>query len=396
MLVFKIIFWLSLAAILYTYLLYGILLWLYLKVFKRPIQEQYDDDFIPSVSILVACYNEEDFIVSKIENLLNLDYPYDKLEIAFVSDGSNDKSMSIINSYIEKGIPITHFHENERKGKQHAVNRVINHLKGDIVIFNDCNTTINPDSVSKMVRHFTNEEVGVVSGEKKIKVLRKDIAVSSGEGLYWKYESWLKSLDSNFYSAIGAAGELYAIRKDLYEHVPKHISIEDFYLSMLICSKGFRNIYEPGAWAEEESSLNLMEELKRKRRIAVGAFNTIFSLMSIFNYSNLKLIFQYVSRRIFRWLIAPLCLILLIVTNLFLEGPFYNVILYFQILFYGLAILGWLLSGIRTKLKLLYAPFYFCFMNYALLLGLIDSIRKKNHVVWEKSKRNSNTGKVQI
>jgi len=166
--------------------LYGVILWVYLKLF-RPQKALPDikDDY-PVVSVLVACYNEEKFIHAKIDNLLKLDYPDDKLEIALVSDGSNDDTVSIIKSFIKKGIPITHFHKEERKGKQHAVNRVIDQLKGSIVIFNDCNTWINPESIKKMVRHFQNKKVGVVSGEKKIKVLKKDIAVSSGEGLYWK------------------------------------------------------------------------------------------------------------------------------------------------------------------------------------------------------------------
>jgi len=389
MLVFKIIFWLSLAAILYTYLLYGILLWLYLKVFKRPIQEQYDDDFIPSVSILVACYNEEQFIQAKIENLLAIEYPKDKLEIAFVTDGSNDNTVSLINEAIDNGKGIKLFYEPERKGKQHAVNRVIKELIGDIIIFNDCNTWINLDAVHHMVRHFSDPKVGVVSGEKKIKVLKKDIAVSSGEGLYWKYESWLKSLDSDFHSTIGSAGELYAIRKELYKAVPQNISIEDFYLSMQIASDGFINIYEPNAFAEEESSLNLSEELKRKRRIAVGAFNTIISLNKVFNLSNLKLLFLYISHRLMRWLLAPFCLILLFISSMILEGPVFNTMFWLQVIFYIASILGWITSGIRSRLAIFYAPFYFCFMNYALLVGLYDFILGNNQVVWKKVQRRS-------
>ena len=385
----KIIFWLSLFTILYTYLLYGILLWLYLKVFKRPIQEQYDDDFIPSVSILVACYNEEQFIQAKIENLLAIEYPKDKIEIAFVTDGSNDNTVSLINEAIDNGKGIKLFYEPERKGKQHAVNRVIKELIGDIIIFNDCNTWINLDAVHHMVRHFSDPKVGVVSGEKKIKVLKKDIAVSSGEGLYWKYESWLKSLDSDFHSTIGSAGELYAIRKQLYKVVPQNISIEDFYLSMQIASDGFINIYEPNAFAEEESSLNLSEELKRKRRIAVGAYNTIISLHNVFKLSNHKLLFLYISHRLMRWLLAPFCLILLFISSMILEGPVFNTMFWLQVIFYIASILGWITSGIRSRLAIFYAPFYFCFMNYALLVGLYDFISGNNQVVWKKVQRRS-------
>ena len=387
MILLKTIFWLSLFIILYTYLLYGLILWIYLKLFGRQKSVPDIKDDYPNVSVLVACYNEEKFIKNKIENLQSLDYPKDKLEIAFVTDGSDDNTVRIVKEAISEGDNITLYHERERKGKQHAVNRVIYQLKGSIVVFNDCNTKINPESIRRIVHHFSDKNVGVVSGEKKIRVLKKDIAVSSGEGLYWKYESWLKSLDSEFHSTIGSAGELYAIRKELYQNVPENISIEDFYLSMQIAESGYINVYEPGAWAEEESSLNLNEELKRKRRIAVGAFNTIFTLSTVFKLTNMKLIFLYVSHRILRWLFAPICLMFIFISSWILNGIFYEFLFSVQLIFYAFALIGWLTSGIRTKASIFYVPFYFCFMNTALLFGFYDFISGDNKVIWDKVKR---------
>ncbi len=339
-------------------------------------------------SILVACYNEEDFIEDKIVNLLNLNYPRNKYEIVFVTDGSDDNTNSIILKYIEQHPTLIKlYYQPVRKGKQHAVNRVINLLSGAFVVFNDCNTSINEMSLQYLMAHFEDPKVGVVTGEKKIIVEGEDKVVSSGEGMYWKYESFLKKMESDFYSTVGSPGELFAIRKSLYSPVPKSISIEDFYLSMLIVLKAYRNVYEPLAYATEYSSLSLRDEFKRKRRIASGAYKTIISLTEIYSIKHLKFLFQYISNRIFRWFVAPIALVLLLISNLNLSGCFYTIVLTLQILFYAIALLGFLFRSAVTKYKFLYIPFYFIFMNFALLAGFYDFISNKNNVIWEKVNR---------
>lgn len=385
------VFWISLCVIIYTYLGYPFLVYLLNSLFKKP-KRSYPEHF-PNITILIPCFNEQDFVKQKIENLLSVDYPADKLEIVFVTDGSTDDTNEIISSYIpNQRSKIKLSYSPERKGKQHAVNRVMPELNGDIIVFNDCNTTINSDFLQFMIPHFTNPEVGVVTGEKKIIVKEKDEVVSSGEGMYWKYECWLKQLDSDFHSTIGSPGELFAVRKELYRPVPESISIEDFYLSMSITTDGFKNIYESRAVASELSSASLEDELIRKRRIASGAYRTILQYTDIYKFKHLKLLFLYISHRVLRWTLAPISLVVVLVSNAFLIGqsPLYNLFFSLQILFYTLALLGWLFHKTKTRIFAFYIPFYFIFMNLGLYLGFLDFLRGKRNVIWKKAKRKTN------
>ena len=387
------IFWISLALLLYTYLGYPLLVYLFLKFTKdkSSLPTETLSDW-PSVSWLVACYNEEAFIADKIKNLRALDYPSDRIEIIFVTDGSTDQTNDIIeNAMHDDGLKIKLYYEAERKGKQHAVNRVIEKLNGDIIVFNDCNTIVNKVAVKNLVRHFNQLDTGVVTGEKSIIVKDKDELVSSGEGLYWKYECFLKQLDSDFYSCVGSPGELFAIRKSLYKEVPEDIAIEDFYLSVSIVLEGYKNIYEHQAVAKEYGSASLREEMKRKRRIASGAYQTVFKLTDIYKSKYLKFIFLYVSHRLFRWIVAPISLIAILVCSLFLWGSDfeYQWLIQLQFLFYLMAALGFIMRNVQTSLNFLSAPFYFVFMHICLFLGFYDFIRKKNNVIWDKAERKS-------
>jgi len=382
----KLIFWLSLFLVTYTYLLYAVLIWIWMRLRgQKPTIP--DSTFQPKVSILVACYNEASFIRQKLDNLLNIEYPEAQLEIVFVTDGSTDETVTLAASFAREHSQVSHYHSDERRGKQHAVDRVIPLLKGDIVVFNDCNTLVNKQALQKIVRHFANHKVGVVTGEKKILVKERDQVVSSGEGLYWKYESFLKRMDAAFYSAVGSPGELFAIRRSLYGPVPSDISIEDFYLSVQIVLKGYLNIYEPEAYAGELASLSLTDEFKRKRRIATGAFRTVFRLREIYSLKHLRFLFLYISHRVMRWTAAPVALLSLLVSSVLAQGVIYELFFWLQIAFYALALIGWLTSRFKTRMKLFYIPFYFVFMNTALAFGFFDFLRKRNNVVWEKVNR---------
>ena len=379
-------FWASFIVIAYTYLLYAIIIKLILPF--RTKRKVIISNQVFSVDVLVACFNEEDFVEAKIKNLLELNYDEEHISYVFITDGSTDNTVNIVtrfsNKYPEK---IKLYHSDERKGKQHAINRVMPLLQSDIIVFNDCNTIINQESINHMVMHFHDANVGVVNGEKKIIVDESDDAVSSGEGLYWKYESFLKKTDSDFYTSVGSAGELFAIRRSLYEEVPSGISIEDFYVSMKIVLKGYRNVYEPKAFAKEFASFSIKDEFKRKKRISAGAFKTIVTLKEIYQWKHIKVLFLYISHRVFRWTLAPLGMIALFVSNYFLETQFYKLTFLLQVVFYLLALLGYFLSKTKIKLQILFVPFYFVFMNAALFFGFIDFLRDRNHTVWEKVQR---------
>ncbi len=384
-----IIFWVLLFVIFYSYLGYGIVLYFIVKVkriFTRKI-EVYDPGYEPSVTLLIAAYNEKDFVVDKIENCLALDYPKSKLKIIFVTDGSDDGTPEIVGRYKE----IKLLHQDGRAGKISAVNRAMIFVNTEITIFCDANTILNKEAIRNIVRHFQFAKVGCVAGEKRILNKEKEGASGAGEGIYWKYESLLKKLDSELSTVVGAAGELFALRTSLFKPTEKNAIIEDFVISLRIAQQGYKVVYEPEAYAMETSSANVKEELKRKIRICAGGIQSVVwlkDLLNPFKYGWLS--FQYVSHRVLRWTITPLFLLLVIPLNIILVqwyGGIYTLILIGQGLFYAAALTGWYLQSREMKVKALYVPYYFFIMNYAVYLGFARYIKGSQKVTWERSER---------
>jgi cellulose synthase/poly-beta-1,6-N-acetylglucosamine synthase-like glycosyltransferase len=381
------LFWTGVMIILYTYIGYGIVIFIISKIKKqRSVKNQLEKD-LPEVTLMIAAYNEADFIKDKIANTLSLDYPANKLSVVFVTDGSSDATPEIINSYES----IKLFHEPQRKGKIHAVNRVMKFVKTPIVIFSDANTFLNKEAVKNIVRHYQDPNVGGVAGEKRIFKKNEDNASGAGEGLYWKYESFLKKKDSEVYSVVGAAGELFSVRTELFEEPSENIIIEDFYLSLSIAAKGYRFIYEPEACATETASASVAEEWKRKVRISAGGFQAMIKLSHLLNpFKYGMLSFQYISHRVLRWTLAPLFLPIVFFTNLYLANEasnFFLVSMVAQIGFYAMALLGYFNKDKKISIKGFFVPYYFCVMNFSVYAGLMRYLKGKQSVVWEKSRR---------
>ena len=382
------IFWIGLVIIFYTYVGYGFVIFLLSRLKGKPARfTNIPDETLPEVTLLIAAYNEEQCIEDKIANSLNLDYPKDKLSVFFVTDGSTDNTPDIV----KKFHAVKLFHDRQRKGKIHAVNRVMKHVSTPIVIFSDANTLLNSQAVRNLVRHYQDPTVGGVAGEKRIFKSDEDNASGSGEGFYWKYESFLKQKDAEVYSIVGAAGELFSIRTALYEEPAENTIIEDFYLSMRICAKGYRFMYEPDAYALETASASVDEEWKRKVRICAGGFQAIVKLKSLLNPVKYGILsFQYISHRVLRWTLAPLFLPLVLITNIWLAitGPaLYDLILAAQLIFYALGFAGYLLRDKKITMKGFFVPYYFMVMNFAVYAGLNRYIQGKQSVVWEKARR---------
>jgi poly-beta-1,6-N-acetyl-D-glucosamine synthase len=381
------IFWLGVLVVLYTYLGYGLVIYLISSFTKRKITQGFTEGNLPEVTFIVAAYNEEDFIENKIANTLCLDYPADKLSILFVTDGSSDKTPQIVRQYPSLRL----FHEPARKGKIHAVNRVMCLVKTPIVIFSDANTDLNPQAIRNIVRHYADPQVGGVAGEKRIYKNEADNASGAGEGLYWKYESFLKKKDSEVYSVVGAAGELFSVRTELYKEPSENIIIEDFYLSLSIAADGYRFIYEPDAYATETASVSVKEEWKRKVRISAGAFQAMGKLSHLLNpFRHGILSFQYISHRVLRWTLAPLALPLIFLANLWLITTgtwFYFLTLAAQIGFYVLALAGYANRDKKVSVKGFFVPYYFCVMNLSVYAGFLRHLKGQQSVVWEKSRR---------
>ena len=391
----KVLFFVALFIVFYAYVGYGILLFLLIQVkrlFGGKKTNEYSENFKPEVTYMVAAFNEEDWISEKIKNSLAFDYPKDKIKFFFVTDGSDDSTPQVVENYpTPEGVDLQLFHQPERRGKIAAVERVMEYVKTPIVIYSDANTFVNDQAIKNIVRHYADENVGAVAGEKRISLQDTGAANEAGEGIYWKYESTLKKWDSELHSVVGAAGELFSVRTKLFEPVSSDTIIEDFVMTMGIAGKGYKVVYEPQAFAAETASASVKEELKRKIRIAAGGIQAIVRLSPmLLPFKNPILTFQYISHRVLRWTLAPLALPVLLIVNILLAMKgiwLFKVFLILQLAFYTFALIGYILETKKMKFKAFFVPYYFCIMNYAMYRGFFRFLGGKQSVLWERAKR---------
>ena len=416
----KILFWICFAICIYTYIGYGIILYL-LVLAKRLIKGRPKrlalpgDSELPDVAFMVCAFNEEDIIEMKMQNIHELDYPKEKLHIIWVTDGSTDNTNERLKAYPDVEV----VYSPERRGKTAALNHGFSLVKSEITVMTDANTLVNREAIREIVRCMQDPKVACVAGEKRVmsrqegeiaaegaqkekvsqaaaegaKKEKVSQAAAEGEGLYWKYESTLKRLDSELYSTMGAAGELNAIRTELYEPMPETALLDDFVMSMKLVKQGYRIAYTSKAYAMEYGSANLEEESKRKRRIAAGGLQSSWWLRDMMNPFNTtkRVAFQFVSHRVLRWSITPIALIALVPLNVALvmmkAGTVYTIVWILQILFYLAAFGGYLLDQHGKRNKLLYVPYYFLFMNINVFRGMRYLKTHKGGGTWEKAKR---------
>tara|TARA_R110000868_G_scaffold81170_3_gene229995 strand:- start:2857 stop:4026 length:1170 start_codon:yes stop_codon:yes gene_type:complete len=380
-------FWFCLLLVFYTYLGYGIVLFILVKIKKVFVKSRsFDPNYQPAVTLVVPAFNEESFIMEKVKNSLELDYPKDKLRILFVTDGSNDNTYQILKE--AAGVEVSH--EDRRAGKAAAENRAMTLIDTPIVVFCDANTYLNKDCIKNLVRHYDDPKVGAVSGEKRVLSSGADTASAAGEGLYWKYESALKKWDSELYTIVGAAGELISFRSELVQDLEEDTILDDFMQTMRICQKGYRVVYEPESYAAETASDNVTEELKRKVRIAAGGWQSMSRLWKILIPIPQPLLsFQYISHRVLRWSISAFVLPLIFILNIFLfaQSWMYEYLLYAQVVFYVTALIGWFLENRAIRVKLLFVPYYFLMMNYAVFAGFGRWLKGSQKATWERAKR---------
>jgi len=389
-------FWISLILLFFCYIGYGILLYLFkgLKFLFVRSNKILTSGEKPLVTLIITAYNEEKILEQKILNTLAIKYPLEKLNIVFVTDGSTDNSMQLVEKYPDLFL----MHQKERRGKFAAIKRAMQKIQTPIVVFSDANTMLNKECIEKIADHYLDPKVGGVAGEKKILLDQKVSAVGEAEGLYWEYESFMKKLDADFNTVVGAAGELFSIRTELFQELSDELILDDFVISMKVCLQGYKIAYEPGAFAIESPSISLREEEKRKVRISSGAYQSIGYLKSCLNIFKYPLLsFQYISRRLLRWIFCPVCLITLFVSNIIIvylqpQLDFYKWFLYAQSSFYFLALSGWIFIWSGRRMGWLAVPFYFSFMNYCLVKGLIKFLKGRQTVLWEKSLRQAVEG----
>ena len=382
----EIFYWTCVFIIFYVFVGYGALITLLAKFKTIKSIEPLQNEDLPNITFVIAAYNEEEIIADKLVNTLGLDYPKDKLNVLVVSDGSSDKTNEIVKEFPQVELQF----KPERAGKIAAVNRIMPLIQTPITIFSDANVMINSKGLMNMVKHFQSNLVGAVSGEKTVLSQAEDGASSSGEGFYWKYESFLKKKDAEWNTLVGSAGELFAIRTHLYEQIDTNTLIEDFVMTMKLSAKGYKVAYEPEALAMETGSANIEEETKRKVRISAGGIQAVLILRSLLNFFKYgKLSFQYISHRALRWTLMPIALLGAFVSifNLAHLGWPYDLLMRLQIIFALLALAGYALRNGATKIKVLFIPYYFLYMHYCVVLGWIKFFSGKQKVTWDKAKR---------
>ncbi len=374
----EIIFWWLTAFIFYIYFGYPLLLSLFCN--KKSILADNKEGY-SSVTFITIAYNEEDYIKDKIENSFSIDYPSDKFEIIIVSDGSTDKTAVIAVQYQNNGIKFLKF--NVRRGKASCLNDAVSAARGELLVFSDANVYYDKDAIRKLVRNFQDKRIGAVTGEVRY-VLDKN-STNQGEGLYEKYERFLRIKESNLYSLVGVNGAMYAIRRNLYVPLKKDIITDDFLVALNIIAKGYRIAYEPDAKGIEMILTSAKDEFRRKVRIIAGGYQAVKELGWKLMGFPLPVVFELISHKLLRWL-APFFLLGILIVNIFLLNiSLYRALFYIQTLFYASVFLGYILEKMKLNNPFSFL-YYFTVVNFASICGLFKFLTGTQKVTWSRGR----------
>ena len=371
-----IIFCVSAGAIVYSYAIYPLLLAL---ATARRRESPPEPSPWPSVSVIISVYNEEKHITQRIENLLALDYPHDKLEILIGSDGSTDRTNELVGQLPDARVKLHAFEP--RGGKPGVLNRLVPQARGEFLVFSDANAMFAPDALRKLTRHFADPHIGGVCGRL---VLHGEHS-ETDEGPYWKLETYLKTRESALDSCLGANGAIYAIRKSCWPGIPDNTFVDDFVIGMRVREQGVRVVYDTEAVATEELPQSIGHEMTRRIRIGAGDFQALFlcwrSLLPWRGFHSIA----FWSHKVLRWF-TPFLMIAALVSNVALAShPFFAVLLAVQLAFYTLALVGTFMR--RRKMVAFSAPHYFVIINLALLFGFFRFITGTQQVAWKRTVR---------
>ena len=386
-----ILFWIFVIAVLYTYFGYPLLLALLARL--RPVP-QYAPGELPSATLLIAAYNEETVIARKIENSLELDYPRQKLQILIAADGSDDRTVEIVRSFSNQGIDLSF--DPARAGKMAAINRAMLNATGEIIVFSDANNSYAPNTLLELLKPFTDPSIGAVSGAKHI--LKDDSALGESEGLYWKFESFIKKQETRLGNCTGVAGEILAIRRTLFTPPPARVINDDFYMGMRLLREGHRLVYAPHAKSFERVSPTAHDEIDRRTRIIAGRFQAISMAPQLLTLRRPVVLWQIVSHKFLRPLV-PFGMIGAFIANLIAVcvppqeqslrllhlAPPYNIIFFaLQALFYLAALAGSLTKKSTRLGKMLYIPTFLVNSNLAALAGLFRFLTGRQTALWKR------------
>lgn len=372
------IFWFLIILVLYAYFGYPLSVCLLAKINPRSSGKE---GITPRVSFITVAYNEEDCIKEKIENSLSLDYPRDKLDIIFVSDGSTDSTNEIASKYSGKGIKFIKF--SSRRGKAACLNDAVLGSDGEILVFSDANVIYEKGAIKELVKNFGDNSIGGVTGEVYYNI-NKD-SPNEGEGLFSKYERFIRNCESKFYSLIGVNGAMYAIRKELYVPIREDIVTDDFVIALNVIMHGYKIAYEPEAKGIEKIYSSAKDEFIRKVRMIAGGYQALNEFKGKFREVPFPVLFEIISHKLFRWAV-PFFIAGILAVNLFLlDTAVYRIFLILQIMFYMAVLLGYILEKrkIASPLSFLY---YFTAVNLAGIFGLFRFITGTQKVTWSRGR----------
>jgi cellulose synthase/poly-beta-1,6-N-acetylglucosamine synthase-like glycosyltransferase len=377
----EVIFWLSVAAVAYAYVGYPLLLTLFSKIRPKPVRSQ---PWTPSVSVIIAAYNEERDLAAKLENTLALDYPKSELEIIVTSDCSTDGTDEIVRSFSSRGVRL--HRQEERHGKTAAQNAAVTKARGEIIVFSDATTHYRPDVLRLLMPAFADKSVGCATGRVIYQDV-KDSSVGAGTQSYWNYEFFLKRHESNVCSLIGVCGCMYAVRKSAY--VPLYNdACSDFIIATTMVEQGLRAVYVPEAVCMEEPNRQAKKELKARVRIISQTFSDLWRNRSVLNpFRSGFYAIQLWSHKVMRYLV-PICLILIFLSSGFLASSnvFYAALFVAQLAFYFAAFVSWVLERFGVTLRLLALPQYFVITNLASLIAFVKFVSGETYTKWEPSR----------
>lgn len=373
-------FWILVLLVLYVYAGYPLLLTI---VNRSAEPDPAVSGTPPKVTFLISAFNEADCIAEKIDNTLALDYPKDRIEIILISDASDDGTDDIVRGYADRGVRLLRMEQ--RGGKTLGLNAAVARSSGDVIVFSDANAMYRPDAVRRLVAPFANARIGAVIGESTY----VEAASESGrsESLYWSYETSIKTLESRGGSVVGGDGAIYSVRRALYKPMAAD-ALSDFVNPISVVRAGYRCIYEPRAVSYEETAKDFSREYRRKVRIVNRAWRALWSLREMLNpmrYGTFAL--KLWSHKVLRWWVpAGLVGILLLNIALADRGWLYQVGLALQVAFYLLAAVGYALRNRDKQPVFVRIPFYFCLVNVAAGVGLIQAMGGKSYTTWTTSR----------
>lgn len=375
------LFWISIAAILFAYGGYSLIVFALAAIVRRPIRRR---DITPSVTLLITAYNEEKAIARKLEQSLDLDYPRNLLEIIVASDGSTDRTDEIVKEYAQHGVRLVRVEG--RQGKTGTQNVAVSMARGEIVVFSDATTTYDREVIRKIVRNYADETVGAVSGRYEY-CNPSGAPVGLGTILFWRYENAIKAAQTMIGTITGCCGCIYSVRRSLYIPLPREI-ISDLCEPLKIIEQGYRVVFEREALAFEETTSTAESEFAMRVRVISRGMHGLLYMRRLLNPLRYPFVaFQLISHKVLRWLVPAFALLALLANVvLAFDGGFYLATLLLQLVFYGAAAGALLLEGRVAYPKVLALPLYFCAVNAASIVAMIRVIRGVRAVTWETAR----------